>query len=155
MKKLLMVCMGNICRSPIAQTVGQKLANDAGLSAHLQFDSAGTHAHHTAEQPDPRAKAALVRGGYEMGRIRSRRVAMADFQNYDLLLAMDSDNLQGLKRTCPPEHTHKVRLLLEFATGFSETEVPDPYYGNEQGFDRVLELCEAGCRGVVGHFLRT
>jgi protein-tyrosine phosphatase len=154
MKKVLMVCMGNICRSPMAQTVGQKLANEAGLAQQLKFDSAGTHAHHSGERPDPRAEAALLRSGYEMGRIRSKRLVVSDFQNFDLILAMDSDNLAEMKRICPPEQLHKIRLLLEFASGLSETEVPDPYYGNEQGFERVLGLCEVGCKGLVNHFSR-
>jgi protein-tyrosine phosphatase len=154
MKKLLMVCMGNICRSPMAQTVGQKLVNNAGLSQQFRFDSAGTHAHQSAQRPDPRAEAALTRRGYEMGRIRSRRVVPSDFQNFDLILAMDTDNLQELKRICPSDCLHKLKLLMEFADGQPQTEVPDPYYGNEQGFERVLDLCEAGCHGLVNHFSR-
>ena len=151
MKHVLMVCMGNICRSPMAETVGRKLASDAGLSPQLKFDSAGTHAHSVAMRPDPRADAALLRRGYELGRIRSRRVVLPDFQKFDFILAMDLDNLQELQRQCPPEFQYKLRLLLDFADGLTGKEVPDPYYGNDQGFERVLDLCEAGCKAWVDH----
>lgn len=135
----------------MALTVGQKLASDAGLSHQLKFDSAGTRAHQVAARPDPRAEAALRRRGYELARIRSRRVVLPDFQKFDFILAMDSDNLQELQRLCPSELQYKLRLLLDFADGLTGKEVPDPYYGNEQGFERVLDLCEAGCKGWLDH----
>lgn len=149
-----MVCMGNICRSPMAQVVAQTLAQEAARSgrsgmASPAFDSAGTHAHHIGERPDPRATAALARRGYKIGTIRSRRITEHDFQRYDLILAMDRNNLASLQRRCPPAHLTKLRLFLEFAEGVTETEVPDPYYGGADGFDRVLDLCEAGARGLV------
>lgn len=152
MTNLLMVCMGNICRSPMAQIVAQKLAADAMLSQQLKFDSAGTHAHRLGAPPDRRAEVALIRHGYEMGRIRSRRITPQDFQHFDLILAMDASNLTDLRRLCPPEHSNKLRLLLDFAEGLNETEVPDPYYGNAQGFERVLELCEAGAMGLIKRY---
>ena len=149
MTSVLMVCMGNICRSPMAQTVAQKLAQDAGLSQLLKIESAGTHAHHAGERPDPRAAAALASRNYKMGRIRSRRVVASDFLQFDLILPMDSGNLAELQRLCPPEHAGKLRLFLAFAEGLDETDVPDPYYGNAAGFARVLDLCEAGGRGLI------
>lgn len=136
----------------MAQTVVQKLAQDAGLSQQLKIESAGTHAHHAGERPDPRAAAALASRNYKLGRIRSRRVIASDFQQFDLLLAMDSDNLAELQRVCPPEHVGKLRLFLSFAEGLIETDVPDPYYGNAAGFARVLDLCEAGGRGLILKF---
>ncbi len=136
----------------MAQTVVQKLAQDAGLSQQLKIESAGTHAHHAGERPDPRAAAALASRNYKLGRIRSRRVVASDFQQFDLLLAMDSDNLAELQRVCPPEHVGKLRLFLSFAEGLIETDVPDPYYGNAAGFARVLDLCEAGGRGLILRF---
>lgn len=151
MKHILMVCMGNICRSPMAQTVGQKMAKDAGLSHQLKFDSAGTHAHQITARLDPRAEAALQHRGYELGRLRSRRVMPADFQKFDFILAMDSDNSQELQRLCPPELQYKLRMLLDLSDGVNGKDVPDPYYGNEQGFERVLDLCEAGCKAWVNH----
>jgi protein-tyrosine phosphatase len=135
----------------MAQAIGQGLAAECGRPQQFRFDSAGTHAHHTGERPDLRAQAALLRRGYTVGNIRSRRVDAQDFQNFDLILAMDASNAADLRRLCPPEHLSKIRLLLEFAEGLSEIEVPDPYYGNAQGFERVLDLCEAGIKGLINY----
>ena len=151
MTKLLMVCMGNICRSPMAQAVTRKLAVEAQCAGQLKVDSAGTHVPNLGERPDPRAQATLVRHGYKVERIRSRRITPPDFQNFDLILAMDANNLAELRRLCPPEALNKIRLFLEFAEGRIETEIPDPYYGDAAGFERVLDLCEAGARGVIKH----
>ncbi len=133
----------------MAQAIAQKLAADAGLSQQFKFDSAGTHAHHVGERPDARAQATLSRHGYNVGSIRSRRISVQDFRHFDLILAMDANNLADLRRLCPPEHLYKLQMLLEFAEGLTETEVPDPYYGNAEGFERVLNLCEAGVRGLL------
>lgn len=149
MKKILLVCMGNICRSPMAQVVANKSAAAAGLSVKFAFYSAGTHAHHAGERPDPRAEGALKRRGYEVGRLRSRRMSRADFDQFDLILAMDHDNLTELRRMCPPELTHKLGLFLACAEETPDAEVPDPYYGNIEGFERVLDLCEAGAKGLM------
>ena len=151
MTKLLMVCMGNICRSPMAQIVTLHLAAQAGLRSALAVDSAGTHAGRIGEPADPRAKAALTKRGYAAGKGRSRQVTDQDFERFDLVLAMDQANLNDLRRLCPGEHTHKLRLFLEFAPATGLTEVPDPYYGAAQGFERVLDLCEAGARGLLSH----
>ena len=152
MPNVLVVCMANICRSPMACSVVQKLAADAGLSHQLKFDSAGTHAHHLGEKPDRRAEFALSHRGYELIRTRSRRVSAKDFEDFDLILAMDASNLTELRRLCPPSHLAKLRLLLDFAEGLKVTEIPDPYYGNAEGFERVLDLCEAGARGLIKHY---
>ena len=149
MTKLLMVCMGNICRSPMAQMVTQHLAQQSGLGRSVQVDSAGTHAGRTSAPPDPRARAALSKRGYVIGKGRARQVTEQDFERYDLILSMDQANLNDLRRQCPTEHSHKLRLLLEFAPGLDTSEIPDPYYGNAQGFERVLDLCEAGARGLL------
>lgn len=149
MKKLLMVCMGNICRSPMAQAVGQKLADDANLSQSVTFYSAGTHTPHAGMRLDARAEEVLLRRGYALGRHRSRKIDPADFENFDLILAMDARTLSDLQRICPSQHVSKVSLLMDFAEGLSGTEVPDPYYGNLQGFERVLDLCEAGVQGLL------
>lgn len=151
MKKLLLVCMGNICRSPMAQAVAQKMAFDAGLSKQLKFDSAGTHMQRVGERPDPRAAQTLSRRGYEIGRIRSRKMTVQDFAHFDLILAMDANNLEDLRQRCSPESQGKLRLFLEFAEGLGPTEIPDPYYGNAEGFERVLDLCEAGAKGLIKH----
>ena len=147
-----MVCMANICRSPMACSVAQKLAADTNLSHQLKFESAGTHAYHLGEKPDRRAEMALSSRGYELVRMRSRRISPKDFEDFDLILAMDASNLAELRRLCPPYHLAKLRLLLDFAQGLNETEIPDPYFGNAEGFERVLDLCEAGARGLIKHY---
>ncbi len=151
--KVLMVCMGNICRSPMAQVVARRLMLDARASGSdmpdVSFESAGTHAYHLRQEPDRRAKAALERRGYEVGKIRSRKVTEKDFLLFDLILAMDHDNARALQKLCPQEQRHKIRLLLDYAGTAQGTEIPDPYYGNEDGFEHVLDLCEAGARGLI------
>jgi protein-tyrosine phosphatase len=150
MTKLLLVCMGNRCRSPMAQIVTLHLAQRAGLADTMQVDSAGTHAGHHTGPPDPRAKTALSGRGYAI--VKSRQVIEQDFGRYDLILAMDQANLNDLRRMCPANHTHKLRLFLEFAHGMKVRDVPDPYYGSVEGFERVLDLCEAGARGLVERY---
>lgn len=154
MTKLLMVCMGNICRSPMAQAIAKKLAGNAQLTHLLEFDSAGTHAHHQGDRTDPRAQAVLLRHGYDGSSIRSRRITMRDFQDFDLILAMDAGNLMALQHICPLQDRHKLSLFLTQAEALSDTEVPDPYYGNLAGFEHVLTLCEAGAKGLIRHYRR-
>jgi protein-tyrosine phosphatase len=145
----------------MAQIIGQQLADEASQAGNgttkpaVSFASAGTHAHHIGEPPDPRATAALARRGYRGLKIRSRRVTSKDFSQFDLILAMDNANVQALNRVCPSEHQHKIRLLLDYANELADKEVPDPYYGNEAGFERVLELCEAGVRGLISQLQTT
>ncbi len=115
----------------------------------VSFSSAGTHAGLAGAPCDPRAKAALKRRGYEATKDVCRRITDQDFERFDLILAMDGANLAYLQKHCPAEHRHKVRLFLDFAEGISEKEIPDPYYGDSKGFDRVLELCEAGAVGLL------
>lgn len=147
-----MVCMGNVCRSPMAQMVTLHLAEQAGLARNIQVDSAGTHAGRGSERPDPRAQTVLSGRGYPIGKSRSRQVTERDFGHYDLILAMDQTNLNDLRLICPTDHTHKLRLFLEHAHDVDVRDVPDPYYGNVQGFERVLDLCEAGARSLVEHY---
>ena len=149
MTNILMVCMGNICRSPMAQAVAQQLARVAGRGSEFVFDSAGTHAQHLGERADPRAISVLSRRHYPLANKRSRRVSELDFERFDLILAMDKANLAALEQLCPPQHRGKLRLLLEFAQTPEVNEVPDPYYGNLAGFERVLDLCEAGVKGLL------
>ncbi len=154
MTKILMVCMGNICRSPMARAVAEWTAAQAGhevlnMADCLVFDSAGTHAHHIGDRIDPRAAAALLARGYPQVKGRSRRIADADFEKFDLILAMDRSNLESLQSVCPAPHLGKLRLFLDFADGVHGQDVPDPYYGNAQGFERVLDLCELGASGLI------
>lgn len=149
MTKILMVCMGNICRSPMAGAVAEHMTQAAGLSGELSFDSAGTHADHIGRRPDPRARMALTNRGIRFLNTRSRKVTEQDFLQFDLILAMDRSNLAALQCQCPPQYFDKLRLLLEFSEDASDQEVPDPYYGNFDGFERVLDLCEAGVKGLI------
>ena len=147
MVKLLIVCMGNICRSPMAQAVMAKRITDAGLTKMISVESAGTHASREGDRPDGRAEASLARRGYKLGRFRYRRVSPQDFERFDWILAMDLDNLGKLREICSPEHLPKIQLYLDYSVSASVASVPDPYYGNAQGFDHVLDLCEAGATG--------
>jgi protein-tyrosine phosphatase len=151
--RVLMVCMGNICRSPTAEAVLRGLAQQQGLGDRVVVDSAGTGGAHAGEAPDRRAqKAAMVRGYGGITQLKARVVVDADFERFDHILAMDADNLAQLQRRCPPHLQHKLGLFLEaagVAVAVGTAEVPDPYYGNAQGFERVLDLCEAGARGLL------
>ncbi len=130
-------------------------AQNAGLGRDLVVDSAGTHAGRIGEAPDPRGIAALKKRGYAVGRSRSRRVSDKDFARFDLILAMDQGNLNALRETCPAEHAHKLRMFLEYAPELGLLEVPDPYFGGPDGFERVLDLCEAGAKGLISQLRRT
>lgn len=145
-----MVCMGNLCRSPMAQAVATQMAHDAGLAHGFEFDSAGTLVHRAGAPPDARTQAVLSGRNYSPSVSRARRVADRDFKHFDLILAMDRDNLATLQHLCPPRHHGKLHLLLAFAPGLGVDEVPDPYYGNLAGFEYALDLCEAGARGLIG-----
>lgn len=147
--KLLMVCMGNVCRSPMAQVVTFRMAEQAGLARDILVGSAGTRAGASRESADPRAQLVLAARGYPVCTSRARQVIESDFDRHDLILAMDQANLNDLQRLCPAEHSHKLHLFLEFAQGMDGCEVPDPYYGSVEGFERVLDLCEAGARALI------
>lgn len=149
MVKVLFVCMGNICRSPTAEGVFRHLVSSQGLDAKLKIDSAGTHAYHVGEAPDPRAQATAKRRGVDLGRLRARRVSADDIEQFDYILAMDNDNHQHLIAISPPGHDHKVRLMLDYAPELDLSEVPDPYYGGINGFERVLDLIEAASLGLL------
>jgi protein-tyrosine phosphatase len=149
MIRLLFVCMGNICRSPTAQGVFDALIERHNLNAHIATDSAGTGAWHAGKSPDERAKAAAMSRGYRLDKYRARQVSEKDFEKFDLILAMDKDNLSYLNKMCPAEHRSKLKLLLSFGSGSDDLEVPDPYYGGKRGFDLVLELVEDACDGLL------
>lgn len=145
MSNILMVCTANICRSPMAQIVVTRMAQQRGISHGIRVDSAGTHASKGAPQPDSRARSALEKRGYKVKKGGSRKIELKDFERFDLILAMDRANLSALRALCPAEHQHKLKLFLEpMQLGPDIDEVPDPYYGNAEGFERVLDLCETG-----------
>lgn len=152
MTKLLFVCTANVCRSPMAITVARKLIKARGLAKVLHADSAGTHAPWPAQRPDPRAVAALERRGYKTERMRSSRITASHFANYDLILAMDAINMKALGKLCPAEQAHKLHLLLDYAAETDRTDVPDPYYGNAQGFELVLDLCETAIGALLSNY---
>lgn len=147
--KILFCCMGNICRSPTAEGVVRARLDAAGLGAQVAVDSAGTHGYHTGARPDPRAIAAASTRGVDISGIRARKVDVTDFERFDLIYAMDRDNLRNLERHCPEPLRHKLALFLQHADAFDEDEVPDPYYGGPAGFERVLDLIENAADGLV------
>ncbi len=146
---VLFVCMGNICRSPTAEGVFRKYVADAGLDDRIRTDSAGTHAYHSGEGPDRRAKAAAERRGFSLEGLRARRVANTDFEQFNYIVAMDDDNMSALLEVADEEHHEKVRLLLEFSESMQLREVPDPYYGGSAGFERVLDLVEEASKALL------
>ena len=151
--QVLFVCMGNICRSPTAQGVFQAMVDAAGLDRCIAADSAGTHAYHVGKPPDRRAQRAAGQRGYDLSGQRARQVVPADFDRFDWLIAMDAQNYRALIAGGGPRSAHKVRKLLRFLPEAGVEDVPDPYYGGDQGFERVLDLVEAASRGLLA-FLR-
>jgi len=144
---ILFVCMGNICRSPTAEGVFRARAEAAGLD--LLIDSAGTHAYHVGNAPDLRSTHHAARRGYDLSTQRARQVSREDFERFDFVLAMDRENLELLLRDCPPQHRHKVRLFMSFASRSGSDVVPDPYYGGALGFDTVLDYIEDASDGLL------
>jgi protein-tyrosine phosphatase len=146
---ILMVCMGNICRSPTAEGVLRELARREAPELMLRIDSAGTHDYHVGAPPDPRTLAAASSRGFRLDELRARQIERADFARFDLLLAMDRDNLSRMLRLAPAGSESRARLFLDYAPGQPLREVPDPYYGGEADFARVLDLVEAASRGLI------
>jgi protein-tyrosine phosphatase len=147
--RVLFVCMGNICRSPMAEGVFRQLVRQAGLDDVVKVDSAGTHAFHAGETPDKRAQALVAKRGYDIADLRARQVQDKDFESFDLILAMDWDNLGLLQQMAPKKAHHKLQLLMRFATEHESATIPDPYYGAQQGFDQALDLIEDACAGLL------
>ncbi|RDU98127.1 low molecular weight protein-tyrosine-phosphatase [Trinickia dinghuensis] len=145
------VCLGNICRSPTAEAVMRAQVEAAGLADRIVIDSAGTGDWHVGQAPDERAQLAGRSRGYDLSPLRARQVAAADFEHFDLLLAMDEANVRNLQRICPPTFRERVRLLMEFAPHAAGREVIDPYFGGSEGFEAVLDQVEAACQGLLAH----
>ncbi len=156
MKKIsvVFVCMGNICRSPTAEGVFRAQVADRGLADMFEIDSAGTHAYHDGEAPDPRAKKLAKQRGVELGDVRARRVTAEDIERFDYILAMDSDNHFNLLKIAPEGHQQKIHLMLDFTSLYSEKDVPDPYYGGPRGFDRVYDLIESASEGLLDKIVK-
>jgi protein-tyrosine phosphatase len=147
--KVLFVCMGNICRSPTAHGVFRRLVESEGLADVIEIDSAGTHAYHVGEPPDPRSRATAERRGVDLGDLRARQARIEDFERFDYVLAMDRDNFHGLQALCPSGMEHKLVLFLDFAPHLRLREVPDPYYGGPNGFEQVFDMVEQAAQGLL------
>jgi protein-tyrosine phosphatase len=147
---VLFVCTGNICRSPTAQGQFEKLINERRMAHRFHVDSAGIEDYHIGATPDSRSIRAAKTRGLALAHLQARQLSRADYARFDYMLAMDGGHLRHLRRqmpagmTCPP----KIALLLDYAAGFGGQDVPDPYYGGPQDFERVLDLVEAGCEGL-------
>jgi protein-tyrosine phosphatase len=149
--RILFVCLGNICRSPSAEAVMRAIAAREAPELTIEVDSAGTAGYHIGAPPDARSQEAARRRGYDMSPLRARVVEPADFERFDLILAMDEHNLATLRQRAPAAYRERVRLFLEFAPEAGMDEVPDPYYGGPTGFEHVLDLVEDAARGLITH----
>ena len=150
MVKVLFVCMGNICRSPMAEGIFHKLVREAGLENQILIDSAGTHSYHVNDAPDQRAQSILRnQHGIDISGLRGRQVGDTDFEKFDYILAMDSSNLNNLKRRAATRHHDKIRLMLSYSRKYPNLDVPDPYYGGADGFNEVLKMVEDGGQGLL------
>ena len=151
MVKILFVCMGNICRSPTAEGVFRHKAVEAGYEDDIHIDSAGTIAYHVGNTPDQRATEAARQRGIDLSSQRARRVESKDFEEFDYVIAMDSDNRYDLEAICPPGLEDRLHMFLKFARNSRQTDVPDPYYGGNRGFETVLDLIEDASEGLLQH----
>jgi protein-tyrosine phosphatase len=147
--KVLFVCMGNICRSPTAEGVFRHILRQKKLDDQVEVDSAGTHGYHAGEAPDQRTQRAAAVRQYDLSDMRARKVATQDLEYFDLILAMDHNNLGVLKRICPPDKHDRLGLLMSYSKNFDDDEVPDPYYGLGHGFDLVLDMIEDAAHGLL------
>lgn len=150
MIRICFVCLGNICRSPTAESVMRQVVRDAGLQEQVEIDSAGTGAWHVGERPDPRAQQVGKRRGVPVSG-RARQFKAADFKRFDYIIAMDASNRNDLQALVGTEEDRaKIHLLRDFdPAGKPNLDVPDPYYGGDQGFDRVFDICTAACTGLL------
>lgn len=147
---ILFVCLGNICRSPGAEGVMRQLVADAGRTADIHIDSAGTAAYHVGKAPDARMIRAAARRGYDISKLRARQLVVADFDRFDRIFVMDDANYDNACRLAPtPEAQSKVERLATYARHHSLDHVPDPYYGGSEGFELVLDLLEDACTAVL------
>ena len=147
--RVLFVCMGNICRSPTAQGVMEHLLKKHNLAKRVVVDSAGTHNYHPNRPPDPRSQKYALQRGYDLSKQRARQVQDKDFELFDLIVAVDLNNLMELNAKCPSPQKSKLKSFASYLTEHQAVEVPDPYYGGNAGFEYVLDLVEDGCRGII------
>ena len=152
--RILFVCMGNICRSPTAEGVFRRLAQQHAPQLPLEIDSAGTHDYHVGEAPDSRAVAAAARRGIDLRSLRAREVSDEDFERFDLILAMDRLNYVTVLERAPESSHERIRLFMDFAAAAEVEDVPDPYYGGPLGFEQVLDLAEEAAAGLLDEVTR-
>lgn len=146
--------MGNICRSPTAEGVFRNLIQQEGHTDWITTDSAGTHAYHIGDQPDRRSQQTALSRGIDLSDLRARKAVANDFNQFDYVLAMDNDNYHLLEEICPAGHEDKLSLFLNFSKEYPETQVPDPYYGGDQGFEHVFDLVDSASRGLLDDILK-
>jgi protein-tyrosine phosphatase len=147
--------MGNICRSPTAEVIFRARVKEAGLVKRILIDSVGTHDYHIGSPPDTRTQRAALQRGYDMSMLRGRQVEVADLIRFDYVLAMDCANLGILQRLCSVTERGRLGLFLEYASRHDEREVPDPYYGEADGFERVVDMVEDASEGLLRHIQKT
>ena len=147
--RVLFVCLGNICRSPTAHGVFEALVKQRGLEHAIQIDSCGTGDWHIGHAPDRRATAEAAKRGYDLSHLRARQVQVRDFADFDYILAMDKQNLADLKAMCPADFSGHLGLFLPCDPQAALQEVPDPYYGGDEGFTQVLDMVEAASEGLL------
>jgi protein-tyrosine phosphatase len=151
--KILFVCMGNICRSPTAEGVMKKLVAESLLADKVEIDSAGTHSYHVGSSPDARSVEHAARRGIDLTMLRARQVTAKDFSRFDHVLVMDQLNMRHVGAMCPLRYADRIKFLLSFAGKGEGIEVPDPYEGDAADFERVLDLVEEGCQGLLQHLI--
>ena len=149
--RILFVCLGNICRSPMAEGLFRRELERRGIDHLVEVDSAGTGDWHVGEPPDPRARRAIARRGVDISHLRGRQVRPRDLDDFDLILAMDAENYSDLLALADPEQAERIRLFMDFAPQAGVREVPDPYFGEEDGFETVLDLIQAAAEGLADH----
>lgn len=152
--KILFVCMGNICRSPTAEGVFKAKLQENKILNAIHVDSAGTHNYHPNSPPDSRSQMHALKRGYDLSNLRARAVNDHDFEEFDLLIAMDWDNRALLEQRCPPRLQHKIRGFAEFLKTSKANVIPDPYYGDEQHFEHVLDLVEEASEGLLDFVIK-
>lgn len=152
---VLFCCTGNICRSPTAEAVFRNKVVAAGVDDRIVIDSAGTHGYHVGAPPDYRAQNAAKARSYDLSNLRGRRIALQDFERFDLVVAMDYDNRAVLERLCPPSARHKLKQMMAYARHYTVSEVPDPYSGGPEGFETVLDMLEDATGGLLDEILST
>ena len=147
--RVLFVCMGNICRSPTAEGMFLKKISDSGYLDKFEADSCGTHQYHLGHAPDSRTQEAAKNRGIDLSKLRARKIDYSDFEDFDLILVMDKLNQRNLFDLCPDQYKNKIKLMLDYLPDETLEEVPDPYYGGEQGFEIVLDILDKATEALI------